>query len=131
MKRIEKLENRGDAKGMPLTVKGRRVSKDYLIENGIIEDWGVAKKDYTDTVSRQAAIDAIDEYNAWGYVDESFETLEKALLELPSARPEVIKCEDCEYSEEWHKDKKAWCVLRRDVVFKGDFCSYAERVING
>ena len=42
MKKIERVENCGETKGMPLTVKGRRVSKDYLIENGIIEDWEAA-----------------------------------------------------------------------------------------
>lgn len=40
----------------------------------------------SDTISRQAAIDAIDEYNVCGYVEEPFEKLEKALLKLPPAQ---------------------------------------------
>lgn len=35
----KETETRGEAKGMPLTVKGRRVTKDYLIEHGIIKDY--------------------------------------------------------------------------------------------
>lgn len=41
-----------------------------------------------DSINRQAAINAIDKYNVFGYVEEPFEKLEKALLELPSAQPE-------------------------------------------
>lgn len=111
MKRIEKLENCGDAKGMPLTVKGRRVSKDYLIENDIIEDWGAApaKKDYIDTVSRQAAIDAIEEMQMpimrSEFPEEQFvftgmsEAL-NAIKRLPSAQPEIILCKDCRWGRE-------------------------------
>ena len=35
----KETETCGEAKGMPLTVKGRRVTKDYLIEHGIIKDY--------------------------------------------------------------------------------------------
>lgn len=56
-----------------------------------------------DMISRAAAIEAIDEYNVFGYVNEPFEKLEKALLELPSAHPEqdcVLKqFGDCSYAE--------------------------------
>lgn len=41
-----------------------------------------------DTISRAAAIEAMDGFNACGYVEEPFERLEKALKEIPSAQPE-------------------------------------------
>ncbi len=46
---------------------------------------------------------------------------------LPPAQPEIIRCEECKLANEWHKGKKAWCDAWDNVVFKGDFCSYAER----
>ena len=41
-----------------------------------------------DLISREAAIDAMDGFNACGYVEEPFERLEKALKEIPAAQPE-------------------------------------------
>lgn len=62
----KETETRGEAKGTPLTIKGRRVSKDYLIEHGIIEDYFVPSKKekskdctYKDIIYRQDAIEAI------------------------------------------------------------------------
>ena len=45
---------------MPLTIKGRRVSKDYLIEHGIINDYFSPIKKEDDSISRQAAIDVVN-----------------------------------------------------------------------
>ena len=41
-----------------------------------------------DLISRQAAIEAMDGFNACGYVEEPFEKLEKALKEISAAQPE-------------------------------------------
>lgn len=54
-----------------------------------------------DTISRRAAINAIDEYNVCGYVEEPFEQLEKALLELPSAQPEPLSHAYAKYVLTW------------------------------
>ncbi len=132
MKNIERVENRGDAKGMPLTVKGRRVSKDYLIENGIIEDLGVAPEKRHSKMDRQislqAAIDALDRFNVFGYVEERWETLRDALQALPSARPEIIHCGECKHRDP--EDHKCDCghgilwQLPRDDKW---YCADAER----
>lgn len=48
-----------------------------------------------DTISRQAAIDALDT-GLWGV--EWDKALATAMLkDLPSAQPEVIKCKDCKH----------------------------------
>ena len=41
-----------------------------------------------DLISRQAAIEAIDRFNVFGYVEEPWEKLSGALQALPSAQPE-------------------------------------------
>lgn len=73
---------RGKAKGMPLTIKGRRVSKDYLIEHGIIEDYFVLSKEEKskdcvskDTIERQAAIDLLKKWSdgySWLEIETDF-----------------------------------------------------------
>ena len=70
-----------------------------------------------DLISRQAAIDAVkkntfrltfaEEQNCEGHVAWSAEAvysdvMEGALLELPSAQPEIIRCKDCIYYDPPH-----------------------------
>ena len=60
-----------------------------------------------DTISRQAAIDAINALhehpNAW--LDYAVDTV----MELPSAQPEIVRCKDCRYV--WNEDgwDNLWC----------------------
>lgn len=78
----KETETRGEAKGMPLTVKGRRVSKDYLIEHGIIEDYFVLSKEgknkdciSKDIIERQAAIDLLKKWSdgySWLEIETDF-----------------------------------------------------------
>ena len=66
----------------------------------------------SDLISRQAAIDAVkkntfrltfaEEQNCEGHVAWSAEAvysdvMEGALLDLPSAQPEIIRCKDCKH----------------------------------
>ena len=54
---------------------------------------------------------------------------EVAIKKLPSAQPEIIRCEDCKNSEHWYRDRRR-CFLWSDdgvSVFDDGFCSYAER----
>ena len=90
-----------------------------------------------DLISRQAAIDAVkkntfrltfaEEQNCAGHVAWSAEAvysdvMEGALLELPSAQPEIIYCKDCKWKQ------GVECVRFADVKpFPSDFCSRAER----
>lgn len=93
----------------------------------------------SDTISRQAAIDAVMEcYDN----DELFEAYEQKLNELPAIQPEIIRCKDCKhwipydwmFSEVWRSKNMAdypedeigcnWC----DMAMKADdYCSRAER----
>lgn len=67
---------------MPLTIKGRRVSKDYLIEHGIIEDYFVLSKEgknkdciSKDIIERQAAIDLLKKWSdgySWLEIETDF-----------------------------------------------------------
>ena len=92
-----------------------------------------------DLISRQAAIDAVkkntfrltfaEEQNGEGHVAWSAEAvysdvMEGALLELPSAQPEITRCKDCEH---WTNDD---CPFAWGKV-EDAFCSYAERRTDG
>lgn len=55
------------------------------------------------------------------------------LLSLPSAQPEIIRCNDCKNSEHWYRDRRRCFLWSNDgvSVFDYGFCNYAERRING
>lgn len=82
-----------------------------------------------DSISRQAAIDTINELhdkpNAW--LDLAVDALEK----LPSAQPEFIYCKDCKYAEiadkEDNQDGYTCQFHRGSIWFSGSYCSWAER----
>ena len=79
-----------------------------------------------DTISRQAAIDAVKEaYEN----DEMFDGYEYRLQELPSAQPEIVRCKDCKYAEYIDDVKTLWCTEcgQGRTVAPNDFCSYAKR----
>ena len=69
--------------------------------------YGLGEKIRTDndTISRQAAIDAIDDW--WITVDDNRHPV-SVIKALPSAQPEIVHCEECAY--------------RKDN-FMGDWCT--------
>ena len=78
---------------MPLTIKGRRVSKDYLIEHGIIKDYFESSEEekskdctYKDTIKRQDAIDVLTEYGNGRVVYISIEEAVRRIEQLPSVQ---------------------------------------------
>lgn len=94
----------------------------------------------SDTISRQAAIDAVEAlaYHADKYVIDSdvhevhgFRTglavAERQLSLVPSAQPEIIRCGECKY----YTPVTAHCEIRGKGLYliRGmeDFCSRAER----
>lgn len=95
----KETETRGEAKGMPLTVKGRRVTKDYLIEHGIIKDYFTPSKEekgedciYIDTIYRQDAIDLLRKWSdgySWLEVKTDFAIEE--FKQLSPAQQKVLK----------------------------------------
>ena len=80
-----------------------------------------------DTIYRQAAIDALDEIESevadgYGY---QYEKWRKYFCGLPSAQPEIIRCEDCAKCQTDDVYHDYWCDGRK--VWRDHFCGYAER----
>ena len=81
----------------------------------------------SDTISRQAAIDAI-ERNAYRhtYIDQIVDIIKG----LPSAQPEIVRCKDCKY---WNPNNREcegignWFGLI-DAWSENGFCYKGERV---
>ena len=66
-----------------------------------------------DTISRQAAIDALAKFVPYAICDESTESYANGLtdaynliLQLPSAQPEIIHCGECIYYDPPHVEKE-------------------------
>ena len=87
-----------------------------------------------DLISRQAAIEAIEEYEDrlqivnWvenpgvPYKVHALNWAANTIRDLPSAEPEIIRCEDCK----WHMDN--FCGNFNVIGFKDDgYCSFAKR----
>ena len=107
----------------------------------------------SDLIDRQAAIDAVkkntfrltfaEEQNCEGHVAWSAEAvysdvMEGALLELPSAQPEIVRCKDCEnwipgYITDNDDFIPPKCGKYQQMVghSSDDYCSYAERRTDG
>lgn len=83
----------------------------------------------SDLISRHAAINAVN--TALFPKINTAKDAEKALKELPSEQPEIIRCKECRYYE-WMSnrvpDEQTWvCHNWNAETGKDDFCSYAER----
>lgn len=105
-----------------------------------------------DLISRQAAIDALDEIrhalweidipsptvpeyvehheqvqSVWKLLDKK----QKELYVLPSAQPKIIRCGQCKYAEVADKEDAQdgyTCQFHRGSIwFSGSYCSWAER----
>lgn len=105
----------------------------------------------TDVIYRADAIDAIDgidwyhqnrnkdmvsganpsEHQAWYKADDVY----KALEQIPSAQPEIIRCKDCKYAEvadpKDSQDGYTCQFHRGSIWFSGSYCSWAERRTDG
>ena len=81
----------------------------------------------SDTISRHAAIEALDEIEAevadgYGY---QYAKWREYFVEMPSAQPEIIWCKDCKY-----RGVGDYCVYGTRLAWvtkSNDFCSKAER----
>ena len=81
----------------------------------------------SDTISRQAAIDAI-ERNAYRhtYIDQIVDIIKG----LPSAQPEIVRCKDCKYWNPFSRECEGignWFGLI-DAWSENGFCYKGERV---
>ena len=81
----------------------------------------------SDLISRQTAIDCVN-HMRFGMEKLAFDVVTAALLELPAAQPEIIRCKDCKYMIDTGDDlmcdnAKGWV-----VATASDFgCVLAER----
>ena len=81
----------------------------------------------TDAISRQAAIDALeDAEDAFGYLTKDWR---EVLEQLPPIQPEIVRCKDCKYAEYIDDVQALWCTEcgQGRTVAPNDFCSRAER----
>ena len=86
-----------------------------------------------DTISRQAAIDAIERAKTvcsqYGEIYVAKLNAEMNIQILPSAEPEIIHCRDCKHHSHDADYGRDWC-NRMSGVFRvkpDDYCSFAER----
>ena len=90
----------------------------------------------TDCISRQGAIDAVNELTKW-YYETFHETRPTAiavidkLMDLPSAEPEIIRCKDCKHMiiNEKHEAKPMICCFTKmcGTTEPDWFCADGER----
>ena len=84
----------------------------------------------TDLISRQAAIDAVGDVHPLDY--NSVAIVER-LKNLPSAEPEIIRCEDCIHWSENNMCERPelsgnkWHDSRYFETYPDDYCSFGER----
>lgn len=94
-----------------------------------------------DLISRQAAIDAIEqmqmpimrsEFPEEQYVFTGMSEALRAIKDLPSAQPEIIRCKNCTW---WSDDEYRECSSPNydnvHVTPAGFYCGYAERRSDG
>lgn len=91
-------------------------------------------KNLTDTISRQAAIEAaIEAADEWdcGHSKDRDRTIRWALLRLPSAQQEIIHCCECKHyyyaDNRIPQEQRYTCDLDGDRWSADSFCSFAER----
>ena len=91
----------------------------------------------TDTISRQAAIDAIQRYK----YEHGFDFhacamgIERDIKAVPSVQPEIVRCGQCKHyyfaDNRIPQEQRYTCELDGDRWKADDFCSYAERRKDG
>ena len=88
----------------------------------------------TDMISRQAALDALDKIFDSIPMEQTTEilTFRRALRELPSAQPEIIRCKDCKHWTQSTGKMTGYGLGRcdfhdADLVACNGFCYWAER----
>lgn len=83
----------------------------------------------SDTISRAAAIDAINKALDRETLLNSFvrKVAVDAVKAMPSAQPEIIHCKDCKYNPNPPECGNAACVLFYGMTDQMGFCHHGER----
>lgn len=76
----------------------------------------------SDSISRQAAIEAIDDW--WITVDDNRHPVD-VIKALPSTQSEIVRCVDCNKSKEWANGR--WCRFFRAAVNTDSYCSFGAK----
>lgn len=106
-----------------------------------------------DLISRQDAINSIESHIRTGdelylitetdkILNHAFEISASCIYNMPSAEPEIIRCKDCKYFEQYTDDGTFESVLKMHQwdgecsewvghTYMGWFCSRAKRRIDG
>ena len=85
-----------------------------------------------DLIDRKMAIDALGDM-VMNWTDSEYELGQlnqwkedrKAIIDMPSAQPEIIRCRDCKHMQEDKIFHQCWC--NGNEVKPDHFCGYAER----
>ena len=80
----------------------------------------------TDCISRQAALDALDEIEAevadgYGY---QYAKWREYFVEMPPAQPNIIRCRNCKFAS---GDSRICMKFGHSPIGELDFCTWAER----
>ena len=82
----------------------------------------------SDTISRQAAIDAaltyLVEYCGAAFDEDMQRMLKERLDSLPSAQPDIIQCRNCKFAS---GDSRICMKFGHSPIGELDFCAWAER----
>ena len=81
----------------------------------------------SDTISRQAAIDAVMR-NAC-----NTQRIYEAIKGLPSEQPEIIRCRECRHwytGDGYNYENGAQCALTHMWMSPDDYCSYGRRKVS-
>ena len=110
-------------KGRPITMPGAK--KMYALAAEALEAY-VPDMNVGDMISRQAAIDALDEIEAevadgYGY---QYAKWREYFVEMPSAQPDIIRCRNCKFAS---GDSRICMQFGHSPIGELDFCAWAER----
>jgi len=81
-----------------------------------------------DTISRQAAIDALHTHLMYRMgTDSNKKRLDEWINNLPSAQPEIIRCRDCDWWTKQPDSLQGRCALSGTYPTGGFFCGNAKQ----
>lgn len=87
----------------------------------------------TDTISRQQAIDEIDEwikaFRENGHKESAADAclIQDGIIQLPFAQPEIIRCKDCKEYDPIYTGGAGVCGHWNAKTENNAYCSYADR----
>ena len=82
-----------------------------------------------DLISRQTAIDVLDRNHilGQGLLNDTLDHIADAIMALPSAQPEIIRCKDCEWWEKQKDSLQGRCELMQMYPTGAWYCGNAQR----